>query len=753
MSNSDHYILKSPAISWEEASLLGNGTIGALVMGNVENEILTLTHEKLFIPVDTETRPILMGQKLTEIRQLIQKKKYSAASQCLVSISRHAGYNGKLWHNPFAPAANLEIRTQDVSLYQDYSRSLNFSTGESCVEFTAHGTRYKRKCCISRLERFGIMELNSSRPANYDIKITKVPVIEEFVKPNKPLFLEDGKEDFLNFDIHTCPEGKNQLVFLCRYRGQKSGYAVIAHFDAVDGKITSGKEAVRILGARHVSFVFTVEPLADVDNDWHNVLKRLDWEKDYQKLRHETRENFKKQYGRVRLRLNGADRGQTDHQLWKYTKWRFGGITPEFMEKIFYAGRYEIISAAGEWPPNLQGLWAGSYNTRWSSDYTHDGNLQTAILSMLPAGDWEGMEAYFRYHENFLEHYRKNSMALYGCRGIHIPAHTTDNGYDLHFDAEWPLLYWISGAGWTSHFYYDYWLYTQDDDFFKYRALPFMKEAALFYEDFLLEDENGKWLFSPSYSPENTPLNADAPVCINATMDISIAKELFRNLITGCVTLGIEGENVLKWRRILDKMPDFLIDEEGALKEWCSMELEERYDHRHSSQLYLLFYDDARHESEEVRMGARKAYEMKLERRLSEAGQMAFGLVQIGMVAAHLRDKGTVGAMLESMGRNNYYRTYASAHDFGPSIFNADISGGIPALIMEGIAQCFPVIADSCIQSYEISLLPALPDFMKSGSISGMHLRGGFILEMEWKEGNVVTWKLDNPYERTYQIN
>ena len=122
---------------------------------------------------------------------------------------------------------------------------------------------------------------------------------------------------------------------------------------------------------------------------------------------------------------------------------------------------------------------------------------------------------------------------------------------------------------------------------------------------------------------------------------------------------------------------------------------------------------------------------------------MAFGLVQAGMAAAHLGDGEMAGMMLASMAENNYYRTYASSHDYGPSIFNADISGGVPALMLECLAQCMPVTDETRrITGYEVRLLPALPASMQSGRVQGMRLRGGLSLDMEWEKGKVKDWKI-----------
>jgi len=303
------------------------------------------------------------------------------------------------------------------------------------------------------------------------------------------------------------------------------------------------------------------------------------------------------------------------------------------------------------------------------------------------------MESVFNYLEGYMDEFRYNAKKIYGTRGIHVPCRTSDSGLAFHFAAGYPMLYWTAAAAWFSHFYYDYWLYTGDDTFVKTRALPFMKEAALFYEDFLIDDGTGHWLFSPSYSPENTPANADSPVCVNATMDIALARELFASLISACRTLGIEEENVLRWKKFLEKMPPYLVDKDGVLKEWASPLLEENQDHRHSSHLYMLYHDipEDFKNNKALMAAARKAYETRMEKRVQSKGTMAFGLIQCGMTAAHLGDANMVGILLSQMAQSNYYPTCASSHDAGPNIFNTDISGGLPALMLEALAQSSPV--------------------------------------------------------------
>jgi hypothetical protein len=375
---------------------------------------------------------------------------------------------------------------------------------------------------------------------------------------------------------------------------------------------------------------------------------------------------------------------------------------------------------------------------------------------MLPSGFFEGMESVFNYLEGYMDEFRYNAKHIYGTRGIHVPCRTSDSGLAFHFAAGYPMLYWIAGAAWFSRFYYDSWLYTGDDTFFKNRALVFMKEAALFYEDYLFEDSSsGHWVISPSYSPENTPANSDSPVCVNATMDIACAVELFTNLIIACRTLDIEEDNVLRWKKILDKMPPYLIGEDGALKEWASPLFEENQDHRHSSHLYM-FYSDipgAFRANKTLMAAARRAYEIRMEKRIESKGTRAFGLIQCGMTAAHLGDPKMVDILLSQMAQSNYYPTFASSHDAGPRIFNTDISGGVPALMLEALAQSSPVTdKEDRITSFNITLLPALPESMASGSVKGLRLRGGYSLDMKWQNRAVIEYTIHDSGCKPYTV-
>lgn len=763
------YTLHTPAAAWSEGTICGNGTIGAVIMGNPAQEQVMLSHEELFAPIFGHEKPIPMAEKLPEIRKLIAEEKYREAGHIPWKMFRKK-HEDKLWTNPFLPAGDLVIWTAGVEAYEKYERSLDFETGAAQVRFEQNGVQYGRKYLVSREYGKLLVELSAAREAAADgRKEQKTAAAEYHISLRKHPYEEErtcALYDYLNGSLET---EARALTYLCHYGDSDEGYRICLEIPEQEGVTCIGVDGVLAVCAKEtVLLEVTVEVLQpgtpvhfeeEIQGSLHGTfedVRRINLLKKIVNSEHrETLSVHEERINRIHLHLQEENSYENDEALYQAT--RTGKADAAFLNRIFDAGRYAILSSTGKLPPNLQGVWNGTYDVPWSGDYTQDGNLQTAILGMLPCGDFESMQSFVDYQEALMEDYRENCRILYGCRGIHVPTRTSDMGYDIHFDETWPMLFWTAGAGWNARFFYDYWLYTGDDVFFREHALPFMKEAALFYEDYLVEGPDGKWIFTPSYSPENTPKGNDSSVAVNATMDISVARELLTNLISGCRTLGLtkEEENVRKWEQMLEKMPPYLVNGEGALKEWAWESLEDEYDHRHISHLYLLYYDipkDVR-ENEALFEACRKAYEIKMEQKKKEKGTMAFGLIQAGMVAAHLQDADMTETMLQSMACNDYYPTFASSHDYGPNLFNTDISGGLPALMLECIAQSFPILADDySIDHYEIRLLPALPESMKSGEVRGLCLRGGFRLNMSWKDGAVTEYELENLLGRKYTL-
>lgn len=342
--------------------------------------------------------------------------------------------------------------------------------------------------------------------------------------------------------------------------------------------------------------------------------------------------------------------------------------------------------------------------------------------------------------------FRTNARVLFNCRGIHIPSHFYTHGLDCQFDKTWPMTFWVAGAPWYSMFYWDYYLYTRDREFLRRRALPFMEESVAFFEDFLTEGADGKYIVNPSYSPENHPKNYKMQACINATMDIAAIKAMLRAVIEASRTLGANSDRIPPWQAMLDKMPAYGNNADGEFREWLWADMEDNHEHRHASHLIGLYdlHDPEIMQSRELRQGALKAIDRRMDfRRKENTGVMAFGICQLAFAAA-LGQADRCEEMLGWLGDNYFLDNMFSTHD-PHNIFNCDISGGYPSLVMKMLCYSEPG---------RIDIFPAKPSSWRRGSIKGMALRGGIIMEeLRWDGSKTtVTLRADDTQEVSVTI-
>jgi alpha-L-fucosidase 2 len=321
---------------------------------------------------------------------------------------------------------------------------------------------------------------------------------------------------------------------------------------------------------------------------------------------------------------------------------------------------------------------------------------------------------------------------LFGARGVVLPSRSTTHGFNNAFNANFAGGMWVGGAGWAAHFFYDYYLYTGDREFLADHALPFMEKAVVFFEDYLYEGPDGRYIFSPTQSPENTPGNSNSQASFNATMDVAVAKELLRNTIAASRELGRNEARIPVWESMLAKMPDYMIDENGIIKEWLTPRLENRDNHRHCSQMYPLF-DGMPEEiarSPELQAAFKKSIEYKLDKhwKNKQHGFMSFGLVQLGQAATSLGESELAFHCLRHLVNRFWLNNLASMHNHR-SLFNMDISGGMPAVIIKMLVASEPG---------KVQLLPALPAAWPTGQIEGVLCRGAIQIErLEWDENRV----------------
>jgi hypothetical protein len=260
-----------------------------------------------------------------------------------------------------------------------------------------------------------------------------------------------------------------------------------------------------------------------------------------------------------------------------------------------------------------------------------------------------------------------------------------------------------------------------------------MEKVAIFFEDYLYEGPDGIYVFSPTQSPENTPGNTDSQGTFNATMDVAAARELLTNTIAASRELGVNQDQISKWELMITKLPPYMINEEGIIKEWLTPKLDNNDAHRHSSQLYPL-YDGMPPEiagNPELQEAFRKSIVYKLDKhwRGSRSGFMSFGLVQLGQAATSLGEGELAYECMQHLVNRFWLNNLASMHNHR-SLFNMDISGGMPAVLIKMLVASDPGM---------IKLLPALPSKWPAGTIEGVLCRGQVeVKSLSWDKKNVV---------------
>ena len=723
----------------------GNGTIGANVLSRPLKERIIFTHERLFLPQGPPMMPPDTSARLFEIRRLIERRLYKQASQLAFDLS---GQESFMYPDPFVPAFDLTIQMDADGELSDYARSVDFQTGEATVHWADKRGVFERRLFVSRKHGVAVLSIRGPRAGAVNCRLALEPR-----RPSNQLEAEqvERSDEVFKECVADVVAGAGDFgltyrnLFTKGYPGSIQALEGVARVMAMGGTRSTGdKGTIAIQGADQVLLLIDIRMLYDPEvsklDEMTSSLATLP--ADYAELLGEHAKIHGELFNRMRLDIGGgADHLRTTEELLEDSSYEKPNRA--LIEKEFDAGRYNIISCTGELPPTLQGCWGGTYVPGWASDFTHNGNVPSAIAANMMGNMPELMPAYTSYIESIVPWMEINAKHMFGARGVVLPSRSTTNGFNNALAPTFAGGFWVGGAGWAAHFFYDYYLYTGDREFLSEHALPFMEKAALFFEDYLYEGPDGRLVFSPTQSPENTPGNSNSQASFNATMDVAVAKELLTNLISASRELGRNEDKIPRWQQMLEKMPEYTIDDNGIIKEWLTPRLENRDSHRHSSQLYPL-YDGMPQEiaqSPELRAAFRKSIEYKLEKhwKNNQHGFMSFGLVQLGQASTSLGESELAYHCLRHLVNRFWLNNLASMHNHR-SLFNMDISGGMPAVIIKML-----VASDLG----RIQLLPALPAAWPSGRIEGVLCRGAIRIHcLQW-DGNQIEVTLSSAESQT----
>ena len=684
------FVATTPAKNWEHSLITGNGTIGAMVRGNVEDETISLSHCKLYLPEPGDTPPSLKTSNL--------KPQTS---------------NFYTERDGFMAACDLKIATRVMGV-ADYKRQTDYSTGECIVTCKSKHGDYKRSVVAVRGENVIAVKIEDAGKRNATFALSGIALngrsdVEAFTKGIKRIVEEP--------DYYRC-EFKNENPW-----NDLIGYEVclLTGLTGFTGLTPASKNHVNHVNPVWGTELFVaIEPLLKGQaSNREAMLKRLAAaaEKGYDTLRDQNAAFVSSLMSRVHFELEGPENAAE-------------------IVRNFNSGRYNIISSTGgDHVPNLQGLWAGTWAAPWKASFTVNGNLPCAISFFDRGNTPEFNECLLKWIEKRLPEMRNGAKLHYNARGFRAAAQTTIAGVETDFNPNYPHLYWHGGAAWLVSRLYDGYRHTLDKAWLE-RIYPLMKELVGYYEDVLVEMADGTLGFNPSYSPENWP-KGKRPTSVNATMDNAIAKQFLGEFIAASEVLGRDEELRAKALAMKSRLTPFKVSDEGFFAEWLAPGQADNNEHRHASHLYAL-YDDAPAEiltNAALVAAVKKTIDARMDFNENRSRTMAFGYVQNGLAACKIGDAARAERALKLLTAKNWTEGGGSFHDWG-HIFNTDISGGYPYLISEMLVHCEEGRGkgeEGRGMGYSIRFMPAKPEGWKKGKICGLLLRGNILLEeLSW---------------------
>jgi alpha-L-fucosidase 2 len=712
-----------PTTAWNEGLPIGNGSLGAMIYGTPAKEVIGLNEETIWTGGKDYNRDKKdAGKYIDTIQKMLFSGKYVEAE----TLVEEKVLNERLptGTDSYQMLANLYIESTGLDSVINYRRELDINKAIVTTKFEKDGVGYNRAYFSSFPDQVMIYKYTADKGGKINISS----------------WVERTERTKISLS-------KNRIEF-SEHVGNGFGvkYHSIIHFETQGGKskIKDGKIVITDADEVVIKVVASSDYRGtDPEKDCNKALDQIA-SSSYINLRERHISDYKSLFDRVAFKIsdNTGEELPTDVRL---NKVKEGAIDNYLTQLQYQFGRYLLISSSrpGTLPANLQGIWADGLTPPWNSDYHININIQMNYWMAEMTNLSECHMPFLEYIGDLREMGRITAQKVYGARGF--VAHHTSNAW--HATAAFGKSrygMWPMGAAWCCQHLFTHYEYTGDKVYLKNYAYPIMKEAALFFVDFMVPDpKTGLLVSGPSVSPENNFLTKEGKrgtLNMGPTMDREIIFELFANCITAAEILNIDKDFSEILRNKMKQMPPLEIGSDGRLLEWVEEFEEPMPGHRHISHLYALHPSNqiSKSKTPALFQAAKKTLEFRLA---NGGGHTGWSRAWIINFYARLLEPQKAHENIIALQQKS---TLPNLLDVHPP-FQIDGNFGLVSGITEMLMQS---------HNDEVHILPALPTEWSSGSITGIVAKKGFEVDMKWKEGTlqslVVTSKLGNTLNLRY---
>ncbi len=731
---------RQPAVNWDAALPVGNGRLGGMVHGRTGEEVIQLNEDTYWSggPYSTVVKG---GYKhLKKIQDLVFEERFFEAQKL---FGRHLmGY--PVEQQKYQSLGNIHLFFPDADSVKDYYRWLDLETGITSVQYSVNGVRYKREVFASHPDQAIVIRITADKSGAISFKAN--------LRGERNQQHSNYATDYFRMD----GEGNDKLVLTGKsadYLGVKGSlkYTVKLKAEIQNGTIRVDDEnmvvkqadAVTLYLVAATNFVNYRDVSADENARVAAHLQALEG-KSYEWLRQRHIADYARLFERVSIQLpsTALSYQPTDVRI-KNIRYE---SDPQLAALGYQFGRYTLIASSrpGTQPANLQGIWNKDMNPWWDSKYTTNINIQMNYWVAESGNLAECAEPLIKMVEELTDEGSTVAREHYGARGWVFHQNTDLWRVAAPMDGSTWGTFTVGGAWFVTHLW-EHYLHNPDPEYLK-QVYPLIKGSVDFFMDFLVKHPSKGWLVTnPSNSPENFPgrpgngryfdevtasFRPATNVCAGATIDMQLLSDLFKYYVSAAEALGVDSDYAASVAAARAQLPPPLVGKSGQLQEWLDDWEQTENAHRHLSHFYGLYPGDvlSYRKTPDVMPAVKAALEQRGD---SSHGNAPWSMAWKIPLWARMKDGERANKIL-----NLYIARHTSPQFFVKNPMQIDGTMGLPAGVTEMIIQSNEGYAE---------LLPAIPAAWHSGSIHGIRIRGGFTVDLHWKD-------LQNIHAKVYAV-